>query len=113
MRDLLEAWGCKALIAADIDEAIMLGRGRPRPDALLIDYRLRGGMDGVRAIDILRAAWGRDIPALLVSGASSPDDLARIKASGLVLLHKPVMPAKLRSALSYLLACDANGAAPN
>jgi len=112
MRDLLESWGCKALIAADIDEAITLGRGGPRPDALLVDYRLRGGMDGVRAIELLRAEWGHGIPAVLVSGASSPEDLARIKASGLVLLHKPVMPAKLRSVLSYVLARDANAAAP-
>ncbi|MEO7500979.1 MAG: ATP-binding protein [Casimicrobiaceae bacterium] len=104
MRELLATWGCAAIVAADAEEAIALARNGPAPDALLVDYRLREGLDGVRAIEQMRCAWGKDVPAVLISGASSPEDLARIKASGLVLLHKPLMPAKLRSALAFVLA---------
>jgi hypothetical protein len=43
------------------------------------------------------------VPALLVSGESSGAELARIKASGIPLLHKPVPPARLRAALLYVL----------
>jgi hypothetical protein len=43
------------------------------------------------------------VPAVLVSGASSADELARIEASGILLLHKPVPPARLRSVLAHLL----------
>ena len=65
--------------------------------------RLRDGDDGLNAIARLREAVGREIPAVLISGESSTAELARIKASGFLLLHKPVPPAKLRSALAFLL----------
>jgi hypothetical protein len=55
----------------------------------------------------LRARFGRANPAVLVSGESAPMQLARIEASGLPLLHKPLPPARLRSMLSHLLAGDA------
>jgi hypothetical protein len=43
------------------------------------------------------------VPALLVSGESHPVQLARIRESGLMVLHKPVPAARLRSALAHLL----------
>ncbi len=103
MRELFATWGCHAIVAADAEEAIAKSEGRA-PDALLVDFRLRGDTDGVRAVELMRSAWGADVPAVLISGASAPEELARIKASGLVLLHKPVMPAKLRSALAFVIA---------
>ena len=54
----------------------------------------------------MREALGQDVPAMLVSGESSAEELTRIKASGLLLLHKPVPPAKLRSALAFVLSMD-------
>jgi CheY-like chemotaxis protein len=75
----------------------------PAPDVLVVDYRLAGGADGLIAIAELRSRFGRDVPALLVSGESSGAELARIKASGIPLLHKPVPPARLRAALLYVL----------
>ena len=103
MQQVLDSWGCHATIAAGPAEAIALGRGDACPEVLLVDYRLRGDMDGLRAIRELRNSFGKDIPAILISGESSVEELARIKASGFLLLHKPLMPAKLRSALAYVL----------
>ncbi len=103
MRCLLDSWGCRSTVAADPEEALAIAAGMPPPEALLVDYRLRGGMDGLRAIAQLRDSLGADIPAILISGESSVEELARIKDSGLLLLHKPVMPAKLRSALAFVL----------
>ena len=71
---------------------------------MMMDFRLRGGQDGLAAIARLRSAWGRDIPTVLLSGESSATELARIKASGYLLLHKPATPAKLRATLFHLLA---------
>jgi len=71
---------------------------------LIVDYRLRDRVVGIDVIDSLRARFGRDIPAVLVSGESSAAELALIEASGLPLLHKPVPPAKLRSLIFYMLA---------
>ena len=104
-RNLLSSWGCNVVAAGDPAEALAVLGGR-FPSALLVDYRLRGGQDGLAAIARLRAALGRDIPAVLISGESSAEELARIKASGFLLLHKPVPPAKLRSALAFLFAAD-------
>ena len=52
----------------------------------------------------LRDVYGKDVPAIVVSGESSTEHLARITESGFVLLHKPVAPAKLRAALAFAIA---------
>lgn len=44
------------------------------------------------------------VPAVIVLGESHADELERILASGYLLLHKPVAPARLRSALAWLLS---------
>ena len=77
--------------------------GRYKWDALKLDYRLRDNVNGIAVIHSLRARFGRDIPAVIISGESSAEELAQIKASGLPMLHKPVRPAKLRSVIFFLL----------
>ena len=99
---LLASWGTQCVAAATVDEAILRAGGRA-PDAMIVDWRLAAGATGLDAVERLRAAFGAPIPALIVSGASAPEDLNRIKATGMPLLHKPVAPAKLRSALAFLL----------
>jgi len=107
-RYLLASWGCTVVAASDPVEAITALEGRT-PAALLVDYRLRGGQDGLGAIVRLRAALGHAVPAVLVSGESSADELALIKASGFPLLHKPVPPARLRAAVVYMLQASRRG----
>jgi signal transduction histidine kinase len=99
---LLASWGGRCVVAANVDEAIARV-GADAPDAMIVDWRLAAGATGLDAVERLRATFGAAIPALIVSGASLPDDLNRIKATGMPLLHKPVAPAKLRSALAFLL----------
>jgi signal transduction histidine kinase len=103
MRQTLASWNCVPMLAADEDEATARYGSEPPPDALLVDFRLPQGRDGLDAITRLRAAYGCDIPAIVVSGESSSEELARIAAAGFELLHKPLAPARLRAALSYLL----------
>jgi signal transduction histidine kinase/CheY-like chemotaxis protein len=100
MRDALAAWGCIAEACAGLAD---VPAGIPAPDVLVVDYRLAGGAGGITVIAELRSRFCRDVPALLVSGESSGAELARIKASGIPLLHKPVPPARLRAALLYVL----------
>jgi CheY-like chemotaxis protein len=102
MHKLLETWGCRTVVAADAVDALAALRGGDRPDALIVDFRLAAGRDGLEAIAAIRAAHG-NVPALLVSGESHPVQLARIRESGLMVLHKPVPAARLRSALAHLL----------
>ena len=73
------------------------------PSVLIVDYRLRDNVNGIAVIRSLRTRYGEDIPAVIISGESSAEELAHIKASGLAMLHKPVRPAKLRSMVFFLL----------
>lgn len=105
-RQTLAAWGCIPIVAADAEEGVAACAGQPCPDAMVVDYRLREGRNGVDAIGLLRAALAEDVPAMVISGESSVEELLRIQAGGYLLLHKPVTPAKLRAALTHLLAQD-------
>ena len=72
------------------------------PDLIVSDYDLGGGRSGLDTIAELRAAHG-PVPALVISGSSTPEMRARVLREHLVLLHKPVRPAQLRSAILSVL----------
>ena len=104
MAALLASWRCDTVIAADESEAVSTLRAAGKtPAVLVVDYRLRDNVSGIDVIHSLRARFGEDIPAVIISGESSAEELAHIKASGLPMLHKPVRPAKLRSVIFFLL----------
>jgi CheY-like chemotaxis protein/anti-sigma regulatory factor (Ser/Thr protein kinase) len=104
MLALLRSWGLRALGAAsgpDLIEAI--GGAGARPDALVVDLHLRDGASGLDAIASVRAALGSPLPAVLISADTSAEARARVRASGHLLLAKPVEPVRLRAALAHLL----------
>jgi two-component system, sensor histidine kinase len=103
MRQTLVAWGCAPVMAADAEEAVAQCRNR-MPDAMVVDFRLPDDRDGLDAIVAVRAALGRAVPALVVSGESTSEQIARVRNAGFTLLHKPVAPAKLRAALAFALS---------
>jgi signal transduction histidine kinase/CheY-like chemotaxis protein len=96
MQRLLERWGCRVHAGADVDEVLeRIGAAGGAPQAIVADYRLREGRTGLEAIHLLRAAYGAGLPALIVSGDSSPKQLGLMQASGFDCLSKPVPPARL------------------
>jgi len=110
MERLLRTWKCEAVVVGDASAALQALADGMRPDMLIVDYRLANGGSGLQAIARIREAAGRDIPALIVSGESHPEELARIKASGFHIVHKPVPPARLRSVVAWLLTRDREAA---
>ena len=101
MAGMLEGWGCSCETAESLTDAIAYS---PRvPDILLCDYRLRDEHNGAETIDHLRRYFERDIPALLITGDTAPDRLREAMTSGIPLLHKPVQPQALHSALCDLV----------
>jgi CheY-like chemotaxis protein len=66
---------------------------------LLCDLQLAGDEDGMEVIDAARRLQP-DALAVLVSGATGPEVLQRLRQGGVMLLTKPVAPAKLRALLS-------------
>jgi signal transduction histidine kinase/CheY-like chemotaxis protein len=104
MGEVLQDWGCRAVLAESADEAMQqLANINAIPDIVIADYQLREGRTGVQAIRQICAALGRDIPAVIVTGDIASERLAEVHASGYQLLHKPVSAARLRSLTSYLL----------
>lgn len=103
MQQLLQAWGCGCDVADSIEEALDHARRHP-PDMAIIDYRLREQRTGAGAAATLRAEFGSDLPVLLITGDTAPQRLREALASGVPLLHKPVLPSELHRAMSYLLS---------
>lgn len=109
MRQLLESWGYRCSVAEGIDDAIEIARQHP-PEALISDYRLRGQQTGSDAVAALRALVGDALPALLITGDTSPDRLREARDGGIPVLNKPVPPETLRQELAGLLAHREAGA---
>ena len=104
MISLFTQWGCNVLAAASADEAAnALAAAGLKPDAIIADYRLREHQIGADAIDTLRQRYGEAIPALLVSGDTTPELFREARERRLVLLSKPVRAARMRAALLHLL----------
>jgi len=100
---LLAGWGVDVRTAHGPVEAFDHLRQGFAPDVLLADLRLGQTIDGIGLVEQLRERLGTDVPALLISGDTGARELARVKGSGLLLLTKPVAPARLRSSLHALL----------
>lgn len=97
---VLEQMGWRVLPAASEEEALLqVDRSGARPDVIVADYRLRNGRTGVEAIHALHARAGHSIPAVLLTGETSPDRLREARASGFVVLHKPVTLRELAAML--------------
>jgi hypothetical protein len=56
-------------------------------------------MDGPQIIEYLRAAFGAELPALIITGTANLSHL-QVRASGMCVAMKPVPPGKLRAFLS-------------
>jgi signal transduction histidine kinase len=100
MATLLGGWGCRVAAVASQGEALAeVERAGRLPDLLLADLHLDRGTDGLAVVDALRLAWGRAVPAALVTADRDPTLRPRARAHSVELLHKPVKPAALRALL--------------
>ena len=100
----MTGWGYDVLACDGGDEAILrLSACLARPSLILCDYRLSEGESGLVVIKRIRAEYNESIPAILITGDTAPDRLTEAKASGLLLMHKPVPNGKLRAAIGNLI----------
>lgn len=100
---LLTSWGCQVSVAGDLASALALGQHPPAPEVIVSDYRLAGPHNGLEVIRQLRAQAGREVPACVISGDTQSLVSQQVRDAGLVLLSKPVRPAKLRGLLRHLV----------
>lgn len=105
MAAVFDQWGIDIAVGVDANQVKQdlqaLGRN---PDAIITDYRLRGGRNGIEAIMDLRAAFGPEIPAVLITGDTAPTTIQAISNSGLPVLYKPLQPANLRAYINHMLS---------
>lgn len=71
-------------------------------DALVCDYRLADGADGLDVALRLRTRFDPQLPLLLVTGETAPARLQRVRDSGVPVLFKPVAAEVLLAALAAL-----------
>lgn len=73
------------------------------PDLIIADYRLRDNTSGDTAIEMVRDEINRDVPAMIVTGDTSPARLREASASGFPLLHKPVIAGELIATIAKMI----------
>lgn len=97
---LLEMWGCRVIAHTSCEEALNdLTSSGHSPDAIISDYFLSDGQNGIESIGKVRQLLQREVPSLLVTGDIDKERLREFDDSGLSVLYKPVAPAKLRAFL--------------
>jgi len=104
LRVLLREWGCTVTGTESYDDAVV--RIAPQdapPDLIIADLRLKGAANGIVAIRQLAKTLDRAVPGLILTGDTDPVRLREARLSGYPLLHKPVSPLALRTALANLL----------
>lgn len=102
---LLEEWGYQALTAGTVDEARSIVRTLDLPpDLILSDLHLSDGPDGIAAIEAVRRQCGCELPAILVTGDTSHEEMRRATDSGHPVLFKPVQARKLLNAMRGLVS---------
>lgn len=102
MQALLNSWGCHCSTADNTTEALELCE-KSTPDLLICDYRLREQDTGANAIATVRKALKFEVPALLITGDTSPERIREVENSGIPLLHKPVNGEYLKTVLHEIL----------
>lgn len=103
MKALLQGLGSHVVLAEDAAEALASLEWQV-PDLLLVDLRLRGELDGIAIVRAARERWPA-LPAILISGDTSPERLREAHDANIPLLHKPVPVAQLqRLVASFAIA---------
>ncbi len=103
LRILLEEWGYDVVCVATAQQAESTVRALEQPpDLILSDLHLGPGPDGIAAIDAVRRVYGYAVPAILVTGDTTLDEMSRATDSGHTVLFKPLQARKLFNALHGL-----------
>jgi diguanylate cyclase (GGDEF)-like protein len=88
--------------AASGEDAIALA-AQHKPDVVLMDVRIRGGMDGVAAAERMRTV--HDVPIIFLTAHSDDSTLRRAKKTAPYgYLLKPIKPSELKPTIEIAIA---------
>ncbi len=91
------------LVSAAGGDELLAALGPVAPDVLVSDYRLPEGRTGFEVIAALRAEFGRDIPAIIITGDTDPALLRKMAEHGIIVLHKPLDLDELQACLEHVV----------
>ncbi|MYM42017.1 ATP-binding response regulator [Duganella qianjiadongensis] len=101
---ILTQWGCEVITAQSGSEALSkLSTSHRVPHALVCDHHLRADESGIQVIEAIRNEFSSDIPAVLVSGDTSPEQMQIIASAGFPVMHKPIQSQELYDLLQGLI----------
>lgn len=106
METLLCHWGCEVECHEQGGRLLRGARRDGEVDLLLADFHLEGELTGLELIEALRQADIYTGPAVLVTADTSNDLAQTAEAAGVLLIYKPVLPARLRRLVQSLLQTD-------
>lgn len=102
---LFRGWGCEVEELSSVEDIEQVLSKSIQPDLILTDYRLPEDQTGVDAINAIHHFYqDNKIPAIIVTGDTSPERIKQVEDSGFVVLHKPVPGGKLRATMNSLLS---------
>lgn len=108
MELLLKSEGHHVAAAPDGSSALeLVARGTIRPDLILADYNLPGGMNGLQMAKKLRERLHTALPVIILTGDISTSTLRDIALQNCTQLNKPVKPRELTQILQNLLTASA------
>lgn len=109
LHELIENWGALVISGATFAEvAAALAAHDGKVDAIVSDFGIAENESGLQVVARLREQLGSQVPALIISGDTSPETRNLISDNGLSLLLKPVRPWKLRQGICALFPRSAN-----
>jgi signal transduction histidine kinase/CheY-like chemotaxis protein len=107
MKALLTGWGAMVITSTTGDDVIAAVHAAEKmPDLLIVDYRIGGNETGMEVVRHIRQELDPEIPAILVTGSTTPGLAAQARAGGLDFLLKPVNAVALRERINRLLKLD-------
>jgi len=106
LRSILESWDCRVFGASSGARAlaVLASGGQQAPDLVMAELRLRGGHTGLQALADVRQQLDREVPAILMTGESSPERIKELAGADVSVLVKPFGPENLRNAMEAMLA---------
>lgn len=91
-------------------EDLLDSLGNESPDVLITDYRLGGGINGLKIIEMLRSKLGRVVPAVLITGDTDPNIMEKISDSGIEVLYKPLRIQDLIKSVEFVIDAEKEAA---
>jgi len=105
-RQTLLAKGATIVVLSEQDEELQLQlEAIDQIDCILSDYRLKN-TNGIALIEKIRENFNSDIPAVIVTGDVSPENIKAFKGFNAIVLHKPLTLAKISESMIAVIHGD-------